>query len=444
MSLKVLFVDMNAYFASVEQQYRPELRGRPVAVVPLRAETTFCIAASYEAKAFGVKTGTAVFEARRMCPGIVFVEARHELYVHVHLAILGAVDSCVPIHRVLSIDEMACHLSSTDRSADRATQKGLQIKEAIRQRAGDFLRCSIGIAPNAFLAKVAGDMKKPDGLTLIDSHDLPYKLYPLALSDFPGIGRRMLPRFLRRGITTVQQLCALSSDDLERIWGGIVGRNFWLALHGHDVPEPPTRRRTVGHSHVLPPKLRTELGAQGVLMRLLCKAAARLRRLGYWAGRLDVHVSFRHGGGWHRWTHLNQCQDTSSMLDAFLSLWARRRLVGQPFKVGLTLSDLMSNRSATQPLFAEQQRRVALSHVMDRINGRYGRDAVHVATIHEFLDTAPTRIAFSNVPDIHDAMNWDRDDGDPWRTAPVWTPPPPARYEPEAEEGNGSDVSVEI
>ncbi|RIK67740.1 MAG: DNA polymerase [Planctomycetota bacterium] len=443
MSLKVLFVDMNAYFASVEQQYRPELRGRPVAVVPLRAETTFCIAASYEAKAFGVKTGTAVFEARRMCPGIVFVEARHELYVHVHLAILGAVDSCVPIHRVLSIDEMACHLSSTDRSADRATQKGLQIKEAIRQRAGDFLRCSIGIAPNAFLAKVAGDMKKPDGLTLIDSHDLPYKLYPLALSDFPGIGRRMLPRFLRRGITTVQQLCALSSDDLERIWGGIVGRNFWLALHGHDVPEPPTRRRTVGHSHVLPPKLRTELGAQGVLMRLLCKAAARLRRLGYWAGRLDVHVSFRHGGGWHRWTHLNQCQDTSSM-DAFLSLWARRRLVGQPFKVGLTLSDLMSNRSATQPLFAEQQRRVALSHVMDRINGRYGRDAVHMATIHEFLDTAPTRIAFSNVPDIHDAMNWDRDDGDPWRTAPVWTPPPPARYEPEAEEGNGSDVSVEI
>jgi DNA polymerase-4 len=432
MPLNVLFVDMNAYFASAEQQYRPELRGRPVGVVPMRAETTCCIAASYEARAFGVKTGTMVGDARRMCPGIVLVEARHELYVHVHHQILGAVESCMPIHRVHSIDEMSCRLSSTDRSADAAIRKGLAIKEAVRRRTGEYLRCSVGIAPNTFLAKVASDMKKPDGLTVIQSEDLHHKLFSLSLTDFPGIGPRMHRRFESRGITSVEQLCSLSSDDLERIWDGIVGNRFYLALTGRDVPELPTRRRTVSHSHVLAPKFRTVHGAQGVLVRLLCKAAARMRRLGYCAGRLDAYVSFREGCGWHDWRKLCDVRDTSSLLDTFIEMWGRRGTFKQPFKVGLVLSDLSAERTATAPLFPDQQRRVSLSRMMDRINSRYGRDAVHIGTVHEYLGSAPTRIAFSNVPDLDDPTNWDRDDGDEWRTAPAWAPPAQPRYEPDS------------
>ena len=95
-----LFVDLNSYFASVEQQDRPELRGKPVGVVPMMADTTCCIAASYEAKAFGVKTGTIVADARRMCPDIVLVEARHELYVDYHHRIVEAVESCLPVTAV--------------------------------------------------------------------------------------------------------------------------------------------------------------------------------------------------------------------------------------------------------------------------------------------------------------------------------------------------------
>ena len=108
--LNWLFVDMNSYFASVEQDSRPELRGRPVAIVPMMADTTCCIAASYEAKAFGVKTGTIVADANRMCPEIVLVEARHEIYVDFHHRIVEAVESCLPVTAVLSIDEMACRL----------------------------------------------------------------------------------------------------------------------------------------------------------------------------------------------------------------------------------------------------------------------------------------------------------------------------------------------
>ena len=101
MSLQWLLVDLNSYFASVEQQLRPELRGRPVGVVPMLADTTCCIAASYEAKAHGVKTGTMVYEAKKMCPGIVFVEARHEEYVEYHQRIVEAVESCLPVSVVL-------------------------------------------------------------------------------------------------------------------------------------------------------------------------------------------------------------------------------------------------------------------------------------------------------------------------------------------------------
>jgi DNA polymerase-4 len=189
MSLKIMFVDMNAYFASVEQQYRPELRGKPVGVVPVQADSTCCIAASYEARKFGVKTGTMVRDARKMCPSIKLVEARHELYVRVHHMMIAAVETCLPVRRIHSIDEVSCRLSTMDLSPDRALQKGREVKEAIRRRVGEFLPCSVGLAPNGFLAKVAADMQKPNGLTVIAREDLPHKLYPLDLIDFPGIGR---------------------------------------------------------------------------------------------------------------------------------------------------------------------------------------------------------------------------------------------------------------
>lgn len=420
MSLKIMFVDVNAYFASVEQQYRPELRGKPVGVIPVRAESTCCIAASYEARKFGVKTGTMVRDARKMCPGIALVEARHELYVRVHHMMVAAVETCLPVRRVHSIDELSCRLSTPDLPVERAMQKGREVKEAIRRRVGEYVRCSVGFGPNTFLAKVATDMHKPDGLTAIAREDLPGKLYSLGLMDFPGIGPRMRRRLECEGIETVEQLCAVSSDKMKELWGGIGGDRFWLALHGHDMPDLPTRRRTVSHSHVLPPEQRNEFGAQGVLVRLLCKAAARMRRLGYSAGRLDLHVSFLQGGHWSAGTSLSGCQDTSAMVDAFGALWARRTAFERPLKVGLALSHLTADPFVTRPLFAGEQRRMELSRMMDRINSRYGRDAVHIGTVHEFLDSAPTRIAFSNVPDLDDPTNWDWKEGDEKWVKPEW------------------------
>src|SRR6202142_889127 len=143
--LKWLFLDLNSYFASVEQELRPELRDRPMAVVPLLADTTCCIAASYEAKKYGVRTGTQVGEAKRLCPGIVLVEARHELYVDYHYRVVEAVESCLPVTSVMSIDEMACRLLGKEQPLLSALELARQVKDAVRQ-VGSTLRCSVGLA----------------------------------------------------------------------------------------------------------------------------------------------------------------------------------------------------------------------------------------------------------------------------------------------------------
>src|SRR5579871_4523171 len=110
-----LFLDLNSYFASVEQEVRPELRNRPVGVVPSVVDTTCCIACSYEAKAYGVKTGTMVKEAKQLCPEIIFVEGRHELYTEYHNKIVEAVRTCLPVTAIKSVDEMVCQLIGQER-----------------------------------------------------------------------------------------------------------------------------------------------------------------------------------------------------------------------------------------------------------------------------------------------------------------------------------------
>src|SRR6185437_16191800 len=161
------------------QEVEPRYRGRPIGVVPMLADTTVCIAASVEAKTFGVRTGTKVAEARRLCPGMEFVIARHELYIDYHHRAVAAVDTVVPVRAVLSIDEMDCELTGRWREPARAMKIAHEVKAAIRARVGEYLRTSIGIGPNTFIAKTASDMVKPDGLVMIEQSELPDRLFGL-------------------------------------------------------------------------------------------------------------------------------------------------------------------------------------------------------------------------------------------------------------------------
>lgn len=408
MSLRYLFVDFNSYFASVEQLDDAALRGRPVAVVPVESEGTCCIAASYQAKAFGVKTGTGVAEARRLCPQIVFRLARPARYVQLHHELMALIGDCIPHETPSSIDEVACPLLANERSVEAASAIAGRIKQALRQRCGDALTCSIGIAPNRYLAKTAADMRKPDGLTVLQREDLPAALHALELDELCGIGPSMLRRLHAAGISRTEQLCAASPRQLRAIWGGIGGERFWADLHGVDTPLRSTRTQSIGHSHVLGPELRSVAGASAVAAKLLAKAAMRLRRGGWQATRLYLNVRLsgceerlETGCRFAALDDSRQLLQLLRQLIAPLAGMARGRR--QPLSVSVTLGGLCAAAETAPGLFDDgQQRQRALNRVLDAVNQRFGHNTLYFGAAQPAVASgaAPMRIPFSVIPDV--------------------------------------------
>jgi DNA polymerase IV len=315
-TVRWLYLDMNSYFASVEQEMNPALRGKAVAVVPMVADTTCCIAASYEAKACGVKTGTMVGEAKRKCPGIVLIEGNHENYVRYHNRIVEAVESRVPVEAVCSIDEIAARLTGSQENVEVAHALADKIKAAIREEVGSSLRCSIGLAPNRYLAKIAADMQKPDGFTVIRPCDLPALLYPLTLRDLPGVGARMEERLDAKGIRSMERLLGLSAKEMRHAWGSVVGEKMWHLLRGEDLVDKESGQKSISHSHVLPPELRDPEEAKRVLNKLTTKAAMRLRADDLWATAVSVFVRFLRQDAWQARCSLSETHDTLVFLHA--------------------------------------------------------------------------------------------------------------------------------
>jgi DNA polymerase-4 len=420
-SVNWLFVDLNSYFASVEQEVRPELRGRPVGVVPMMADTTCCIAASYEAKAHGVRTGTIVADAKRMCPDIVLLEGRHEIYTEYHHRIVEAVESCLPVTAVLSIDEMACRLMGRERPLLAAMELGRKVKARILERVGPMLRSSVGLATNRYLAKVASDMEKPNGLVALPLDILPEALSQLTLRDLPGIGAKTEKRLNEKGITTMKQLLALNCEQAGELWGSVWGERLWHWLQGEDFDMAETEHlKSISHSHVLAPDMRTAEKAYAVAHKLLHKAAMRLRAGGLWASSIGLAVGFavprgekapvsRFGvptRGWHYEIKLSECRDNPTLIAALSRLWASRPAGGDyehPYFIGVQLNGLVPDRLHSLNLFDKldgEQSRTRLLETMDELNNKYGLSTLAPATMLTAFKAAPTRIAFHSIPDL--------------------------------------------
>ncbi len=398
-----LFIDFNSYFASVEQQLNPGLRGKPIAVVPVMADTTAIIAASYEAKAYGIRTGTRVFEAKRRCPDLMFVQARHAEYVRFHHKLVETVNTVIPVKRVLSIDEMVCDLLGRQRIPDNARSIATTIKQTVYRVVGSEMRCSIGIAPNDYLAKTASDMQKPDGLVTILPDDLPDILFGLELRDLVGIGRKMHDRLYRAGIYTVQQLCMSSKETLRKVWGGIEGELMFARLRGEPVPYTETKKSSISHEHVLEPLLRNRDGVVGVLHRLLQKAAMRLRSYGLITSQVTVTIKCRNGEKWKQSTNITATQDSvqlTQVLTNALRDWEMPKS-SVPIKARIELTNLLPAASATVPLFSSiGPARELLNESLDKLNTKYGKNTVYIGPAWNALSSAPMRIAFNHIPDI--------------------------------------------
>ncbi len=409
---KWLFLDLNSYFASVEQQENPRLRGKPLIVVPMMTDGTCAIAASREAKKYGIKTGTKVYDAKRLCPGIPCVLARHDVYVDYHHKVLDEVIKHTPIDKVWSVDELSSRLPPNKRSKEAATAVAHRLKAGLRENVGEVITCSIGLAPNSWLGKVASDMQKPDGLVCLEPDTMHERLFELDLRDLPGINYAMEERLHKVGIRSVEQLWNLSPKHARRIWNNVGGERFWYNLRGYDIPVPETNRSMVGHSRILDTDLRPAEQARLVARRLTIKAAARLRRLEMYATNFDLSV--RAAGSEQRWSAgltISPSQDNFAFLRALDHLWAAMlttfdaRLLK---KVSITMTGLCERQQITPDLFDTssqafqklQKRNDKLTSAMDFLNKKYGSETLRLGVSPQTqAGYVGTKIAFNRVPE---------------------------------------------
>ena len=412
MTLKWLFLDLNSYFASVEQQENRHLRGKPVAVVPMMTDGTCAIAASYEAKAYGIKTGTKIYEAKRKCPGLICVLARHDMYVDYHHRVLDEIENHIPVTKKCSIDEVACHLLGAERDPDNAIALARRIKQGIWDNVGETINCSIGIASNKYLAKIAADFKKPDGLTVFNEDNLYDCLTQLRLTDLTGINTRMEYRLHRARIYTVEQFLNLAPKHARKIWGSVGGEQLWYRLHGYDIPDRLTNKSVIGHSRILDPQLRTPPQAYKIIRLLTVKAATRLRRYELYTDRLSLGIRTVDKKGWFHERTFPATQDNQVLLDALEFLWRQMlydvrgvslkkvsvSLYGlkKPEQVTLDLFDYAAAKDKPKKYLHDHK----LSQTLDEINKRFGANTVSLgAAPKTTAGFVGTKIAFNRIPE---------------------------------------------
>ncbi len=405
--LRILFVDMNAFFASVEKMDDPDLHDRPVVVTPIDAPTGCCIACSYEARAQGVRTGCMVREAKKLIPDVVVARARPDRYLQVHHQILDAVDTVIPVSEVMSIDEFWCELMLNERPRAAVDRIAASIKAAIWSRVGR-ITCSIGVASNTLLAKVAAGMNKPDGYTVIPRSTLPTPLLDLGLTDLPGISKGIKRRLRTAGILTVPELFARTPNELRDAWGSVLGVYWWHWLRGDELPGPKGHRRTVGHQHVLAPDQRSWPNARGVALRLLAKATQRMRSLDYVATRLSLDIRYRDGSSMFDWSPAPRTNDTADLNSILGVMWSQAQ-PGTVLQVGVRLEGLEPIDTQI-PLFEHERQRRDLMRAIDEINQRGGADTIYLGSMHDQRRTAPRRIPFGKPPD----PSLPDDDGSQW------------------------------
>lgn len=407
--LKWLFMDLNSYFVSVEQQENPALRGKPVAVIPTQSDYTCVIAASYEAKAYGIRTGTKVGEAKEKCPHLICIDAQHNSYVAYHNRIIEVVSRHTPINKICSIDEISSVTPPAKRNIYDAQKIAQKIRNSIWEELGASINCSIGIGSTPLLAKIAADMRKPNGFTIIPHDKILETLSKLPLSDIPGIGYNMSKRLYRAHILNIPDFWNISPKHARKIWGNVAGEKLWYMLHGYEVDEPATSTVMIGHSRVLDPDLRDMNNAHKMARRLLEKACIRLRSKNMYAQRISIALRTTCH---HRFEISQKTYATHStffLLHTLDEMWkniAQQSLHISDLKVkkiSIILHDLLQEHEITEDLFKEKTKQHKLDNTLDSLKHKYKKDVISFGlppkTLSGFVGT---KIAFSRVPEQHE------------------------------------------
>lgn len=376
----IIHLDMNAFFASVEQQANPELRGKPIAVVGA-AHRTVITTASYEARVFGVKTGMAIWEGKRACPELIIVRGDNKKYTSTSRQIIAILREYTPLVEVFSIDEAFMDVTNSRTLFGPAETIAYQIKARIRHQFG--LTCSIGIASNKLLAKLASDLQKPDGLTVITPEKVKETLERLPVGDLCGVGKKLQKQLLLYcNVRTCGELGRCDGELLVKRFGSIGSELKRMGQGIDDRPVVPVEEeeqvKSVGHSMTLPRDIDDREQILKRLLQLSEMVGRRARKHGL-AGK-TVSVSVRLGD-----FYSNVQKQTSLPNHINLSDDIYRTAVGlfdgmkidQPIRlVGISLSNLRAGEDSQPSLFGGTSRKEHLTAAMDALNNRLGGFAV--------------------------------------------------------------------
>ncbi len=401
----IMHIDLNSCFATIEQQARRHWRGQPVGIVAYDSPGGIILAASYEAKYLGIKLGTRVWEAKKICPTIHITTVDPLKYREAHRLFRKVLENYTDQISAKSIDEFVIDLSNSKALRDGKTieQIGREIKDQIRVHVGEAVSCNVGIASNRLLAKLAAGLHKPDGLDIIDSHNIDQIFSELDLKDLPGIDRRYSVRLQLAGINTVSDFAQADPQKLRAIFGGIVGYYWWLRLRGWEVDDRDWKTGSqIGHQYAMKEKLPHDQ-LDPIIFKLSQKIARRLS--GRDVSATGIRVGLRHVRSpyWHKSHHVPHQLITTQ--DVFR---AARDLIDTHAPKDAGLVSLLSVTTFDfHPVNPEQlvmnltgrplADRSAIARAMNSVNDRYGDFALIPATMIGTENIAGDSIAFGNL-----------------------------------------------
>jgi DNA polymerase-4 len=394
----VMHVDLNSAFATIEQQARPRLRGRPVAIVNRRTELTSIVTASYEAKAKGVKVGMRFQDAARLVPGLIAIESEPEKYRYVYKKLFKIMSDYSPSVVMKSIDEGVIDFHGVV-GVESMQDIGLDIKRRLREEVGCAMRCNVGIGPNRFLAKTAAGLHKPDGMDTIDSINLRQVLSKLELTDLTGIASHNEARLRAVGINTPLQFLDADQVVLEKIvFKSIVGKQWYRRLRGWEVDDRSFDMKRVGRQYVLENR---NLSRDQILQRLhnLCESVgSRMRSKNKVARGIYVYARTAQDGYWHA-CRLAQLPFYSNQTIYGLAqqLFMRAPAFGIR-EIGIHCYELSDDDDIQTSIFGDMlARQHQLVDAIDEVNRRYGERTVHSADTTNTGDFIKQKVPFGST-----------------------------------------------
>jgi DNA polymerase-4 len=398
--MTVLHVDLDAFFASVEQLLDPALAGKPVVVGGLGRRGVVC-AASYEARPFGVHSAMPMAIARRRCPDAVFLPVRHEVYERFSREVMDVLASITPLVEQLSIDEAFLDVHGVRRLHGDAVSVATVVRRRVKDEVG--LAASVGAASTKFLAKIASDLAKPDGLLVVAEGHERELLHPLPVQRLWGVGPKTLARLERLGVRTVGDVARLPVDALVAAVGDAHGRHLHALAHNQDERAIVTERDTksIGNEETFAYDLTTVEAAARELTRLADRVAARLRHAGVEARTINLKARY---GDFTTLTRARTLR-TPTALSTVIAATARELLANVDVARGVRLlgvsgSQLVAPSEAQQGTLelgsAESStdghgtddrggddRRAAVERTVDEVRARFGAAAIAPATLLE-------------------------------------------------------------